>query len=234
MDMILSYTDAAKSITSDVDALLLYCLGTRWMDCFAIKSQCHVSVHNSIKRFEGPKDIVHYVYSDRSKAIMRALHDLKIMNDTSIPGIPRTNGIAERQVQEVIFGTRTLLVMAGFPASFWPFAMAFYCMAHNTRTDYVDTKREEWRSPWYLRHGSEFKGTIAPFGCLVTYRPSPSSEKGHSARSQGKMKYSGPYDHGVFVGYRLLSGGIWRNDYDVIPLRAFCFQDFSVRDAVLM
>ena len=74
------------------------------------------------------------MWTDRSEAIMKALDKHLIEFDTSIPGVPRTNGVAERQVQEVIYGTRVLLCMAGLPACFWPFAMCFYCDARDMRS----------------------------------------------------------------------------------------------------
>ena len=38
-----------------------------------------------------------------------------------------------------------------------------------------------------------------------------------------------PCEYGLFMGYKMHSGGVWGKEYSVVPLRAFCFQDFSVK-----
>ena len=54
-------------------------------------------------------------YPDRSGEIDRALHDVHIVADTSQLGAPQNNAVAERLVQDVLEGTRTVLVRAGLP-----------------------------------------------------------------------------------------------------------------------
>ena len=58
-------------------------------------------------------------YSDRSGEIERALRDLHIVSDTSQPGVPQNNAVAERLVQDILEGTRTALLRAGLPPCFW-------------------------------------------------------------------------------------------------------------------
>ena len=58
------------------------------------------------------------VYSDRSGEIDRALRDLRIVPDSSQPGVPQNNVVVERLVQDALEGTRTELLRAGLPPCF--------------------------------------------------------------------------------------------------------------------
>ena len=46
--------------------------------------------------------------------------------------MPQTNGVAERAVQDVLDGARTIMVHAGLPAYFWSYAAPCYCLLKNT------------------------------------------------------------------------------------------------------
>ena len=75
-------------------------------------------------------------------AIAAALRAAGIRQETSTPGLPRTNGVAERQVQEVINGTRVLLVKAGLPTSYWPYAMRAWCFSNGRDKGYREIASE--------------------------------------------------------------------------------------------
>ena len=74
-------------------------------------------------------------YSDNARDIIKAVQYLGFggHHEFSQPGMPQTNGIAERAVQEVVSGTRTLLVQAGLLGYVWSKAATCYCLLHNTR-----------------------------------------------------------------------------------------------------
>jgi hypothetical protein len=62
-------------------------------------------------------------------------------------------------------GTRTVLLQAGLPPQWWPFAAKFFCFACN-----ID--ESQGPSPWSRRHGATaFKGIRCPFGALVDFLP---------------------------------------------------------------
>ena len=143
------------------------------------------------------------MYCDDSAAIKKAMKMHHIQHDTSTPGQPKTNGIAERQVQEVINGTRALLSMAGLPASFWPYAMRAWCFGHNV----AETKNN--RSPWKTRHGKRFGGPKIPFGSLVYFKQSPVKEgnKENMGSRRLKSKFMDGTNVGFSMGYKLKCGG---------------------------
>ncbi len=68
------------------------------------------------------------------------------------------------------------------------------------------------RSPWDLRDKRDFSGKIIPFGCLVYFwedRKRPDSIAGKMSPSSSQ---------GVFLGYHIQAGHVWRDEYLVAHL----------------
>ena len=106
----LAYTDKNDSITGDLNGLVIFDRGSRWLESYPIKSLSELDVYNRMQFFEGPSrhSVIQHVYSDDATALKKAMENLGILHDTAVPGQPATNGVAERQVQAVIGGTRAL------------------------------------------------------------------------------------------------------------------------------
>jgi hypothetical protein len=98
--------------------------------------------------------------------------------DTSTPGMPRTNAIAESKVKLIVNGSRCLLLQAGLPSKFWPFAVQAFCNG-------VNLSEAGGVSAYFKRHGVEFHGKLIQFGCLVDYYPTK-----RTYRESGKSKSS--------------------------------------------
>ena len=112
-------------------------------------------------------------------------------------------------------GTRALLCASGLPQAFWLYAAMSFCFFRNIQ-DGVGGK-----SPWRLRFAARrnqqhYAGLKAPFGSLVSYVPAPTTV---SAREKGKFETTTV--EGVILGYQMLPGGKWRQQYWVMPLAAF-------------
>ena len=178
-DHIISRSARSESITGALDSLLIYDRATRWIDCYPVRSQGANDVYNRFLQFIGPWQKVKYVYTDDSAALKAALAELKICNDSSVLGQPKTNGIAERQVKEVVHGIRTILFKAGLPNCFWPYAMRHFCFARNIKVD-----KTTGMSPHIKRFGRDFTGPRIPFGAGVWYKPSSTYER--KWRADGK------------------------------------------------
>ncbi len=133
-----------------------------------------------------------------------------ILWEHSQPGVPQTNALIERANQDILQGTRTLLLQAGLPACFWTFAAPCYCLLDNT------AEKKETVSSWKRRFGEPFGGKRLPFGCLVSYLPSPT--KGLTG-SVGTWNPSAR--EGVFAGYDIQPGYRWSGRYLVWDLRDF-------------
>ena len=141
---------------------------------------------------------------DGARELFRAAVDLGICPSTSRPYVSQSNSIAERAIRHVEEGTRTVLLHAGLPPQWWPFAAKYFSFACN-----LDESRGP--SPWSLRHGAPFKGLQCPFGALVDFLP----PKPYLAR----LPKFGPRGvPGIFLGYHLHPGGHFRGEYLCITL----------------
>ena len=68
------------------------------------------------------------------------------------------------------------------------------------------------KTPNGRRSGEPFKGPVTPFGSLVEYHPS-------SAKDQSRIHQFGKKVlPGLFLGYALYAGGIWKGDVLVADL----------------
>ena len=144
-------------------------------------------------------------YSDNADELVSAARYLNVAHEASQQGVPQTNGIIERDVQDMLTGTRTLLVAAGMPGFCWSYAAPCYmhldnCLPHPTTG----------QSAWYRRYGEEFTGQLIPFGAAVIFKPSPTKYKTDKPLPTGM--------YGIFLGYRLAPGGTWDGEYLVEDL----------------
>jgi hypothetical protein len=188
-------------------ALVMYDRATRWLQCFPKLSSSAEHTKEAFLSFMGHK-LVKSFYSDRAPEFRATARELGWEFHSSVPGRPQSNGVAERAVRRVIEGTRVVLEQSGFPQKWWSFAARHFCMAHNV-TKYHGI------SPWAARHGrGEFKGLRIPFGALIDFLPSPVG-----ATRDGK--FAPNTEPGVFLGYCVHPGGIWRKAYYVASLRDF-------------
>ena len=189
-------------------ALTIYDLGTGFVGVYPSQSRAAEPTKQSLQSCVGRRR-VHCLYTDRAKELIATALALGIPNDFSMSGRPQTNGIVERQNQELKRGTKTLLAGAGLPPPFWHLAVA--CYAHHQNAQTVDGT-----SPWFKRFGEHFKGQLLPFGCAVRYKPV--STCGVAERMQ---KFSQDSDQGIFLGYYLRTGCRWTGYYLVASLSAF-------------
>eukprot|EP00972_Heterocapsa_arctica_P056169 8287170-Heterocapsa_arctica.AAC.1 len=58
---------------------------------------------------------IHTLYSDSSREIIKACKKLGILREPSRPGVPQSNAKVERTNLDIIEGTRTSMIHAGFP-----------------------------------------------------------------------------------------------------------------------
>ena len=172
---------------------------------------------SSLQRFIGD-DHVKRIYSDNADELINAARFLGIPHEASQQGMPQTNGIIEREVQDMVSGTRTVLVAAGMPGYFWSYAAPCYmhldnCLPHSDGRP----------SAWFQRFGEEFPGQLIPFGAAVVFKPSPTKGRVDKPLPTGQ--------HGVFLGYRCAPGGTWSGEYLVENLEYFAGLNLSC-DAV--
>ena len=86
----------------------------------------------AFRDFVGPNDKVHSFYSDGAPELKQCAIEMKWFGDTSSPGNAQDNSIAENKVKLALNGSRCLLLQAGLPNKFWPYATQAFCHALNT------------------------------------------------------------------------------------------------------
>ena len=70
----------------------------------------------------------------------------------------------------------------------------------------VTDRLSDGKTPYERRFGQPFKGAIIPFGSLVEYHPI-------TAKDQSRIHQFGKKVlPGLFLGYALYAGGIWKGD----------------------
>ena len=110
-----------------------------------------------------------------------------------------------RRVKE---GTSAVLLQSGLNESWWADSMECYNYLRNVTDLFSDGK-----TPCERRFGQPFKGPIIPFGSLVEYHP-------FTAKAQSRIHQFGKKVlPGLFLGYALYAGGIWKGDVLVASLR---------------
>ncbi|MFM7984643.1 MAG: hypothetical protein ACKPKO_35500, partial [Candidatus Fonsibacter sp.] len=120
-DNIVSTHDNMLGMSGSKDVMVLMDAFSGLKVAYPMPDKSADSMLTAIRLFKGNRDISRF-YSDRSGEIERALRLLHIPSDTSQLGVPQNNAVAERLVQDVLEGTRTLLLRAGLPPCFWDFA----------------------------------------------------------------------------------------------------------------
>ena len=101
----------------------------------------------ALKSFQGPmfSNRILHLYTDGAPEIVKAGRNLRTCHDTSTPYRSATNGVAEREIRNVLEGTRTLLEHSGLPTSYWPYSSRCFC--HHANIHMV-----EGDSAWDKRH----------------------------------------------------------------------------------
>ena len=109
-----------------------------------------------------------------------------------------------------------MLLQSGLNESWWADSMECYTYLRNV-TDLLS----DGKTPYERRFGQPFKGPIIPFGSLVEYYPI-------TAKDQSRIHQFGKKVlPGLFLGYALYAGGIWKGDVLIADLEELETMDAS-------
>ena len=170
----------------------------------------------SLQKFLGPNRKPKVIYSDNCLEFGEACEDLSWNHCTSTPHRSVTNGVAERAVRRVKEGTSAVLLQSGLNENWWADSMECYTYLRNV-TDLLP----DGKTPCERRFGQPFKGPLVPFGSLVEYHP-------FTAKDQSRIHQFGKKAlSGLFLGYALYAGGIWKGDMLVTDLEELETMDAS-------
>ena len=118
-----------------------------------------------------------------------------------------------RRIKE---GTSAVLLQSGLNESWWADSMECFTYLRNV-TDLLS----DGKTPYERRFGQPFKGPIIPCGSLVEYYPI-------TAKDQSRIHQFGKKVlPGLFLGYALDAGGIWKGDVLIADLEELETMDAS-------
>ena len=197
-------------------AIVVQDLATQWIQSYPCKTKTSQETQRSFQKFLESDRKPKVIYIDTSLVFGKACEDLSWNHCTSTPHRSETNGIAERAVRRVKEGTSAVLLQSGLNENWWADSMECYNYLRN-----VTDLSSDWKTPYERRFGKPFTGPIIPFGSLVKYYPI--SAKDHSRIHQiGKKVLPG-----LFLGYALYAGRIWKGDVLVADLEELETMDAS-------
>jgi hypothetical protein len=89
----------------------------------------------AVREFRGAReeDKIKYMCSDSALELLYVSRKLGIggFRDTNIPGDSQGDGVAENNNRDIKSGTAALLLRAGIPLAYWPYAIQCYCVGRN-------------------------------------------------------------------------------------------------------
>ena len=169
----------------------------------------------SLQHFVGPNEKVGIFYSDNAPELVAAIKQLQWRHVLDVPYISQTNAVAERAIRSVLEGTRVNLLQAGLHHSYWPHAARHWCHMSNVLS------RDGQPSPWKPRFNESFPGTLIPFGTKAEFWIGP------RLKPKEDLRFEPSTNPGVFMGYALHPGCMWRKEFLCIPLKALMDRPFD-------
>ena len=204
-----------SSWTQSIDMQSWY-LATQWIQAYPCKTKTSQETQRSLQKFLEPTRNPKVIYTDNSMEFGKACEDLSWNHCTSTPHGSETNGIAERAVRRVKEGTFAVLLQSGLNENWWADSMECYVYLRNV-TDLLS----DGKTPYERRFGQPFRGPILPFGSLVEYYTI-------SAKDQSRIHQFGKKVlPGLFLGYALYAGRIWKGDVLIADLEELETMDAS-------
>ena len=210
-------SESCESRNNHRYAIVVQDLATQWIQSNPCKTKTHRKHREACKSSWSPIGILKsFIYTDNSLEFGKACEDLSWSHCTSTPHRSEANGIAERAVRRVKEGTSAVLLKSGLNESRWADSMECYTHLRNG-TDLLS----DGKTSYERRFGQPFKGPIILFGSLVEYYPL-------SAKDQSRIRQFGKKVlPGLFLGYALYAGGIWKGDVLVADLEELETMDAS-------
>ena len=97
--------------------------GTDFFACYPTATRTTAETEDSFAHWEGPPEAgrrVESFYADNAPELKEAAKKRKWHTPTSTPGVPPSNGLAERMVRRAKAGTISNLSQSGLTKAWWP------------------------------------------------------------------------------------------------------------------
>ena len=197
-------------------AVVVQDLATQWIQSYPCKSKSSQETQKNLMKFQEPTRNPKVIYTDNSLEFGKSCEDLSWNHCTSTPHRSETNGTAERAVRRVKEGTSAVLLQSGLDENWWADSMDCYCFLRN-----IQDKPSDGKTPYERRFGVPCNGTVIPFGAMVDHHPI-------SAKDQSRLhQFGAKVLPGIFLGYALYAGGIWKGDIMVADIEELEEMDAS-------
>ena len=110
----------SNGIVGEAVGFLLRDHAARFKQLYPAATKTAKECEIALKRFQGPlmTNRITHLYTDGAPEIVKAGKNTRTCHDTSTPYRSATNGLAEREIRNVLEGTRTLLEHSGIPNYF--------------------------------------------------------------------------------------------------------------------
>ena len=230
------HIDSKEEFEMGVDfekhCLIFHDVATKETAAYPSTHKNAIMVTKHLRDWQG-KDKIKYLYTDDAPEFEAAKSRVGIIDDNSLPGRHPSNGKIESQNRRVLNGTRTLLEHAGLHNSYWPHASRYWSVADSITPipsaiedagveDLALPKSDKEKEmladcPYTRRHGKIFGGIRLPFGCLVNFIPCTVLRR----KKRSYPKWGARAIPGIFMGWHLAPGSVWRGDYKVAALSEF-------------
>ena len=203
-------SDSCESRNNHRYASVVQDLVTQWIQSYPSKTKTSQETQRTLQKFLEPDVKPKVIYTDNSSEFAKLVE--------IFPGIivrrhhtdRKQMGLLKERYAGLKKGTSAVLLQSGLNESWWADSMECYTYLRNVQDLFSDGK-----TPYERRFGKPFKGPIIPFGSLVEYYPI-------SARDQSRIHQFGKKVlPGLFLGYALYAGGIWKGDVLVADFEEF-------------
>ncbi|OLP98785.1 hypothetical protein AK812_SmicGene18734 [Symbiodinium microadriaticum] len=163
--------------------------------------------HEDLLHFLGKDDDVGIIYSDNAPELGQAIKRLGVRHNTSREYVDENKSVIEREIRTILEGTRANLEQSGMPEKYWPLASQHHAFALN-----LAKRFDTGVVPWEARFGESFTGLVVPFGAKVLYWHNPKQNVPETS------KFSPTGVEGIFLGYHVQPGFIFKREYLVAPV----------------
>ena len=192
--------DIEEGIEGQTSMLVIKDIYTQYRCVYPSENKTADSIVKAFKHFLKTSDIVGIVYTDNAPEMLDAIEELGFKHQTSVEYQHSTKAVVEREVRTILEGARSNLLQANMPLSLWPYASKHHAMAIN-----IVKQLNGGDPPWALRFDNGFLGRQLPFGCLLFFWEGKYEPK--------RGKFAPNAKRGVFLGYNIQAGHVWRGEY---------------------
>ena len=194
--------EATEGIQGERNALVVQDVATGFLGFYPAKDRSVETCAEAVKSFLGTSSLK-MLHSDNAREFIALAKEMDVPHSTSTPYRHQANANIERQIGLVVQLARVLIHQSGIRLAGWPLAGSHAAFLLNNRDD------KAGGSAWQRRFGSACNAALWPFGARIFYRD-PHVEDLHKFAPLG--------EEGIFLGFHLNPGAVYRGDHIVTNL----------------